>query len=80
VETFHKRQIFIQPYSWAPDNRVLKSLLWSECYELTGGWRKLYNEDLHNLYSLLDIVMVLKSRRVEGERTSFVESDISVLR
>jgi hypothetical protein len=29
-----------------------------------GGWRKLHNEELHNLYSLPIIITVIKSRRM----------------
>jgi hypothetical protein len=31
---------------------------------VTGGWRKLYNEELHNLYSSLSIIRIIKSRRM----------------
>jgi hypothetical protein len=31
---------------------------------VTGGWRKLYNEELHGLYSSPGIVRVIKSRRM----------------
>jgi len=31
---------------------------------VAGNWRKLHNEALHNLYSLPDIVRVIKSRRL----------------
>jgi hypothetical protein len=31
--------------------------------EVTGGWRKLHNEELHNLYSSSRIIRVIKSRR-----------------
>jgi hypothetical protein len=31
---------------------------------MTAGWRKLHNEELHNLYSLTDIIRVIKSRRM----------------
>jgi hypothetical protein len=31
--------------------------------EVTGGWRKLHNEELHNLYSSPSIIRVIKSRR-----------------
>jgi hypothetical protein len=32
--------------------------------EATGGWRKLHNEELHNLYSSPSIIRIIKSRRV----------------
>jgi len=48
---------------------MLRRLLWPESEEVTGRWRKLYNEVLHNLYYLLDIVAVMKSGRVKRERT-----------
>ena len=32
---------------------------------MTGEWRKLRNEDLNDLYSLPNIVRVVKSRRIE---------------
>jgi hypothetical protein len=31
---------------------------------VTGGWRKLHNEELHNLYSSLSIIRIIKSRRM----------------
>jgi hypothetical protein len=31
---------------------------------VTGGWRKLHNEELHNLYSLPSIIRMIKSRRM----------------
>jgi hypothetical protein len=30
--------------------------------EVTGGWRKVHNEELHNLYSLLSIIIIIKLR------------------
>jgi hypothetical protein len=32
--------------------------------EVTGGWRKLHNEELHVLYSSPSIVRVIKARRM----------------
>ena len=32
--------------------------------EVTGEWRKLHNEELNDLYSLQNIVRVVKSRRM----------------
>jgi hypothetical protein len=31
---------------------------------LTGGWRKLHNEELHNLYSSPSIIRIMKKRRM----------------
>jgi hypothetical protein len=31
---------------------------------VTGGWRKLYNEELNNLYYYPSIIRVIKSRRM----------------
>jgi hypothetical protein len=31
---------------------------------VTGGWRKLHNEELHNLYSSPNIIRIMKSRRM----------------
>jgi stalled ribosome rescue protein Dom34 len=32
--------------------------------KMVGGWRKLYNEELHDLYFLQNIIRVIKSERV----------------
>jgi hypothetical protein len=32
--------------------------------EMTGGWRKLHNEELHNVYSSPSIIRMTKSRRM----------------
>jgi hypothetical protein len=32
--------------------------------EITGGWRKLHNEELHNLYSSPSIISMMKSERM----------------
>jgi hypothetical protein len=33
------------------DNRVLRRIFGPQTEEVTGGWRRLYNEELHNLYA-----------------------------
>jgi hypothetical protein len=35
-----------------------------------GGWRKLHNEELHNLYSSPSIIRIVKSRRTDGRTCS----------
>jgi hypothetical protein len=32
---------------------------------VTGGWRKLHSEELHNLYSSTGIIRIIKSRRMK---------------
>jgi hypothetical protein len=32
---------------------------------VTGGWRKLHNEQLHNLYSSTSIIRIIKSRLIK---------------
>jgi hypothetical protein len=32
---------------------------------VTGGWRKLHNEELHNFYSTPSIIRIIKSRRMK---------------
>jgi hypothetical protein len=34
---------------------------------MTGGWRKLHNEELHSLYFSLNIISMNKSRRIRWE-------------
>jgi hypothetical protein len=35
---------------------------------VTGGWRKLHNEELHNLYSSPSIIRIIKSKRMRWAR------------
>jgi CRISPR/Cas system-associated protein Cas7 (RAMP superfamily) len=46
------------------ENMVLSRILRPKRGEMTGGWRKLHNEELHGLYSLLNIIRIIKSRRM----------------
>ena len=45
-------------------NRVLRRVFGPKRDEVTGEWRKLHNEELSDLYSLPNIVRVVKSRRM----------------
>jgi hypothetical protein len=44
------------------ENRVLRRIFGPKRDEVTGGWRKLYNEELHNLFSSPSIIRIIKSR------------------
>jgi hypothetical protein len=46
------------------ENRVLRRVFGSRRDEVTGEWRKLHNEERNDLYSLPNIVRVVKSRRM----------------
>jgi hypothetical protein len=46
------------------ENRVLRRMFGPKRDEVTGDWRKLHNEELHNLYFSPSILRVIKSRRM----------------
>jgi hypothetical protein len=46
------------------ENRVLRRIFGPERNEVTKEWRKLYNEELNDLYSSPNIVQVIQTRRI----------------
>jgi hypothetical protein len=46
------------------ENRVLRRTFWAKKEQVTGRWRKVNNEALHNLCSSPKIIRVMKSRRM----------------
>jgi hypothetical protein len=38
------------------ENRVLRGIFGPKREEVVGGWRRLHNEELHNLYTSPDVV------------------------
>jgi hypothetical protein len=46
------------------EDRVLRRIYGPKRDEVTGGWRKLHNEELHGLYSSPSAVRVIKARRM----------------
>jgi hypothetical protein len=46
------------------ENRVLRRIFGPKRDEVTGEWRKLYNEELHDLYSSPSIIRIIKTRRM----------------
>jgi hypothetical protein len=45
------------------ENRVLRRIFGPKRDEVTGEWRKLHNEELHDLYSSASIIRIIKARR-----------------
>jgi hypothetical protein len=56
VREEHKLRVF--------EKRVLRRILEPKRDGVTGGWRKLHNEELHDLYSSPNIIRIIKSRRM----------------
>jgi hypothetical protein len=46
------------------ERRVLRRIFGPKRDEVTGDWRRLHDEELNGLYSSLNIVWVMKSRRM----------------
>jgi hypothetical protein len=56
LEWQHKLRVF--------ENRVLRRIFGPKSDRVSGGWRKLHNEELHNFYSSPSIIIIIKSRRM----------------
>jgi hypothetical protein len=52
----HKLRVF--------ENRVLMRIFGPKRDGVMGGWRKLHNKELHNLYFSPSIIRIIKSRRM----------------
>jgi hypothetical protein len=48
-------------------NRVLRRIFRPKRDDVTGGWRRLHNEQLHNLYASSNVIRVIKLRRMRWE-------------
>ena len=46
------------------ENKVLRRIFGPRTDEVTGEWRRLYNEELNGLYPTTNIVRVIKSKRM----------------
>jgi hypothetical protein len=51
------------------ENRVLSRRFGPKRDEVMGGWRKLHNEELHDLYSSPSIIRII-SRKIRGKVTT----------
>jgi hypothetical protein len=45
---------------WVSENWVVKRISGPKRDEVTGGWKKLYYEEVHNLYSSPNITRAIK--------------------
>jgi hypothetical protein len=46
------------------ENRALRRIFGPKRDEVTGGWRKLHNEELYDLHSSPNIIIIIKSKRM----------------
>jgi hypothetical protein len=46
------------------ENKALRRIFGPKRDEVTGGWRKLHNEELPDFYSSPSIIRIIKSRRM----------------
>jgi hypothetical protein len=49
------------------ESKLLRRIFGPKRDEVTGGWRKLHNEELRNLYSSPSIIRMIKSRTWDGQ-------------
>jgi hypothetical protein len=56
VREAHRLRVF--------NNRVLRRIFGLKWDEVTGGWRKLHNKELHDLHSSQSIIRMIKSKRM----------------
>jgi hypothetical protein len=56
VREEHKLRVF--------ENRILRRIFGPKRDGVRGGWRKLHNEELHNLYSSPSLIRIIKLRRM----------------
>jgi hypothetical protein len=50
------------------ENRLLRRIFGPKRAKVTGGWRKLHNEELRYLYSSSNIIRMMKPRRMRWAR------------
>jgi hypothetical protein len=58
----------------ASENRVLMRIFGPKSDEILGGWRKLYNEELHGLYSSPNKIRMIKEDEKSRARSTHGEN------
>jgi hypothetical protein len=51
-------------------NRVLRRIFGPKGQKVTRSWRKLHNEEIHNLYDALTIIKMIESGRAEDTKNA----------
>jgi hypothetical protein len=46
------------------ENRVLRRIFGPKREKVVEGWRRLHNEELHNVYASPNIIRVIKAKRM----------------
>jgi hypothetical protein len=49
------------------ENRVLRRIFGPKREEAAEGWRRLHNEEFHNLYTSPNVIRLIKSRMILAE-------------
>jgi hypothetical protein len=50
------------------ENRVVRRIFGHKREDVMGSWRRLHNEELHNLHTSQYIIRIIKSRRIRWAR------------
>jgi hypothetical protein len=48
------------------ENKVLRRIFVPKREDVGGRWRRLHNEELHNMYTSPNIIRLIKLRRMKG--------------
>jgi hypothetical protein len=61
------------------DNRVLRRIFGPKDEEVAGGWRRLHNEELHNVYTSPNVIRVIKLRRMACSMQAEMRSSYKIM-
>jgi hypothetical protein len=67
VKEKHRQKVF--------EFRALKRIFGRKRDQMTGGWRKLHNEEFYNLYASSHMIEIVKSRNMMGRECSICGGD-----